>query len=212
MKRIETKGIGYLEKLYPSLEWYWGTDYPCGDLYEAEEIFLAGKSFEANRLIFVHYPDGTVYEPIPAKELQYFGRPACIDGVIYILLVDFGEKRIRIFRCLEEMEKLSIVAEIPLSEAKDCYNLKMAASPIMLIRQGGDNRFQIIWPEKVDFSIGERESFFRRKGDKLLFSEWHEDPDYWEEVNVRAYPSGALIEKISGAAIAMPNGEDWLLN
>ena len=44
MKIIETDGITYLEKLDSCLEWYWGTNYASGDLYEAEEIFLSGKS------------------------------------------------------------------------------------------------------------------------------------------------------------------------
>lgn len=211
MKIIETNGITYLEKFDESTEWYWGTDYTCGDLYEAEEVFLRGCICEPNRLIFVHYPDGNVFEPIKAKENQYFGSPAYIDGVIYILFVNFDEKLIHIVRCLPEMEELSTVTEISLNEVKDCYNLKIDGSPIMLTRQGSDNRFQIIWPEKVDFYIGERESFFARKNDKLFFSEWHEESKYREEINVREYPTGNLIEKMSGVIMTMPDKENWIL-
>ena len=39
MKKIRTNGITYLENLDTSSEWYLGTDYACGDLYEAEEVF-----------------------------------------------------------------------------------------------------------------------------------------------------------------------------
>ncbi len=211
MKVIETKGITYLEKFNENMDWYWGTDYTCGDLYEAEEVFLDGKRFEPNRLIFVHYPDGKVFEPIKAKEKQYFGSPAYIDGGIYILLVNFEEKFIRIIKWSYGIEELFIVTEIPLSDVKDCYNLKIDGSPIMVTRQSSDNHFQIIWPEKVDFLIGERESFFVRKDGKLLFSEWHEDPEYREEINVREYPSGNLIEKISGTIMSVPNEENWIL-
>ena len=45
MKIIETKGIIYLERFNASTDWYWGTDYTCGDLYEAEEVFLNGERF-----------------------------------------------------------------------------------------------------------------------------------------------------------------------
>ena len=211
MKVIETKGITYLEKFNANMEWYWGTDYACGDLYEAEEVFRDGKRFEPNRLIFVHYPDGRVFEPIEAKENQYFGRPAYIDGVIYILLVSFDKELIRIMKCSHEMKELSVIAEIPLSEVQDCYNLKIDGSPVMVTRQGGDNYFQIIWPIKVNFSIGERESFYLRKSEKLYFHEWHEDPEYREEINIREYPSGNMIEKISGAVMTMPNEENWIL-
>lgn len=211
MKVIETNGITYLEKFDTCTGWYWGTDYACGDLYEAEEVFLDGKRFKPNRLIFIHYPDGNVYEPIKAKEKQYFGSPAYIDGVIYILLVNFEEKQIRLVRCSHDMEELSIITEIPLNEVKDCYNPKIDGSPVMITRQGGDDHFQIIWPEKVDFLIGERENFFVRTDGKLLFSEWNEDPEYREHINVREYPSGNLIEKISGAVITMPDKQNWIL-
>ena len=39
MKVIETNGITHLEKLNHNEEWYWGTDYIIGDLYEAEEVY-----------------------------------------------------------------------------------------------------------------------------------------------------------------------------
>lgn len=93
MKIIETNGITYLEKFDGCSEWYWGTNYTNGDLYEAEEIYLSGKEIKPNRLIFVHYPDGTVFEPIKSDRSQYFGMPAYVDGSIYILLVSFEEKK-----------------------------------------------------------------------------------------------------------------------
>ena len=211
MKVINTNGITYLEKFDTSEEWYWGTDYACGDLYEAEDVFLMGKRFEPNRLIFVRYPEGIVYEPIKSKENQYFGNPAYIDGKIYILLVNFEEKAIRVLQYAYDKENLVLIVEIPLCEVKDCYNLNLDASPLMLTRQSDDNQFQIIWPEKVEFTIGARESFLFRSGEKLLFSEWHEDSEYREEVNIRKYPSGELLEKIDGTVMTMPNGENLIL-
>ena len=201
----------HLERFDTSSEWYWGTDYACGDLYEAEEVFLSGKRFEPNRLIFVHYPDGKVYEPIEPTENQYFGNPAYIDGEIYILLVNFEMKFIRVIQWLYGTEEFSIITEIPQSDVKNCYNLKMDGSPIMVTRQSSDNHFQIIWPEKVDFFIGQRESFCARVDEKLLFSEWHEDPEYREEINVREYPSGNLIKKIPGGLMFMPDKQNWIL-
>ncbi len=211
MKSIETNGITYLESFDSCPEWYWGSNYASGDLYEAEEMFLSGKQFESNRLIFVHFPDGKVYEPISAKENQYFGRPSFIDGIIYILLVSFEEKTIRVYQCSDGMDEVSLVIEIALSTVKDCYNLKLDGSPLMLTRQGGEHSFQIIWPELIQFSIGVRESFLFRKEDKLYFSEWHEDPEYREEINIRSYPSGELLSKMQGVAMTMPDGECWVL-
>ncbi|MDN5313980.1 MAG: hypothetical protein PWP10_2726 [Clostridiales bacterium] len=39
MKILNTQGITYFEKLYGSFQWYWGTNYIHGDLYEAEELY-----------------------------------------------------------------------------------------------------------------------------------------------------------------------------
>ena len=211
MKIIETNGITYLEKFDCCSEWYWGTNYTNGDLYEAEEIYLSGKEIEPNRLIFVHYPDGTVVEPIKADKSQYFGMPACIDGSIYILLVSFKEKKIRIYQCSPNMDNIVLSVDLPLNTVKDCYNLKIDGNPLMLTRQGGENRFQIIWPDQVEFDIGIRENFCFKRDDKLYFSEWHVDSDYREEINIREYPTGKLIEKISGAEMILPDGQSWIL-
>ena len=131
MKVIETNGFTYLEKFDSCLEWYWGTNYTSGDLYEAEEIFLSGKQVEPNRLIFVHYPDGNIFEPIKSEKNQYFGVPAYMDGLIYILHVSFVEKMIRVYQCSDNMLETVLTLEISLSTVKDCYNLKLDGFPLM---------------------------------------------------------------------------------
>ena len=42
-------------------------------------------------------------------------------------------------------------------------------------------------------------------------SEWYEDPDYREELLVRDYDTGELLERIPGSFRRMPNGQRWLL-
>lgn len=211
MKIVETNGITYLEKFDSCSEWYWGTNYTSGDLYEAEEIFLSGKRFNPNRLIFVHYPDGDVFEPIKSEDGQYFGMPAYIEGSIYILRVSFVENVIHIYKCSVDMCETVLVVEISLDVVKDCYNLRLDGNPLMLTHQGGDYPFQVIWPEKVEFAIGVGENFLFKKDDKLYFSEWHEDPEYREKVNVREYPTGKILERIQGTEMTMPDGQAWIL-
>lgn len=212
MKIIETKGIAYLQELGGNREWYWGTDSACGDLYEAEEVFLKGKRFEPNRLVFVHYPDGNVYEPIPAKENQYFGRPQYVEGKIHILLVNFAEKWIRVLQYVPETEGMSVKTEIPLGEVKDCYNLMMDdGSPLMIYRQGWEKQFQVIWPDKIDFAIGDRESFQFHEDGLMYFSEWFEDTEYREEIVVREYTTGKIVKRMQGTAISMPENQHWIL-
>ncbi len=212
MKIIETNGITYLQELGMGGEWYWGTDFACGDLYEAEEVFLKGKRFEPNRLVFAHYPDGKVYEPIPAKENQYFGRPQYVDGKIHILLVNFSDKWIRVLQYVPETEEMSVKIEIPLNEVKDCYNLMIDdGSLLMIYRQGWEKQFQIIWPDKIDFAIGDRESFQFHEDGLMYFSEWFEDTEYREEIVVRESATGKIVERMQGTAISMPENQHWIL-
>lgn len=210
MTVIETNGITYIELLAENSEWYCGTDYANGDLYEAEEVYRDGKKIRTNRVIFIHHPDGKLVEPITLHENQYLGRPTQIDGIIYMLFVDFDKQFIRIIDCGAAFEDIRTKAELPLSEVKDCYNLLLHGSPLMLTRQGGDNEFEVIWPEKLSFSINPEESFIYRKGDKLIFTKWYEDPDYREEIVVRDY-EGKVLETTPGNIFITPTGEKWIL-
>lgn len=100
---------------------------------------------------------------------------------------------------------------LPLSIVEDCYNLMLEASPLMLTRSAHDNQFQIIWPERRDFAIEDHEFFEFLEGNRLYTSVWYEDPDYREELLVRDYDTGELLERIPGSFRRMPNGEKWLL-
>lgn len=210
MKVIETKGILYIELLAENSQWYCGTDYANGDLYEAEEVYREGGKIKPNRVVFIHHPDGEVVEPIMLKGNQYLGRPIQIEGIIYMLLVDFEQQFIRIIDCGTSFERQSTVTELPLSEVKDCYNLLLKGTPLMLTRNGGDNCFEIIWPRKLSIKIGDTEAFLYKRGDRLIFSRWIEDPDYREEVVARD-SAGNVLEVISGSIFITPAGEEWIL-
>lgn len=85
MKEIDTYGIHWIEPLEGSGQWFWGTDYSSGDLYEAENLFKKGYSVEPNRLVFVHYPEGEVIEPVLAEPGQYFEKPIYDNGRFYAI-------------------------------------------------------------------------------------------------------------------------------
>ena len=95
IKRIDTGGIINLEPL-DDTSWYWGMDCTGGDLYEAEELFSDKSEVDRTRLIFIHYPDGKVYEPVKAEAGQYFGKPIFCEEGIFCLLVDFNKRQIMI--------------------------------------------------------------------------------------------------------------------
>ena len=151
-------------------------------------------------------------EPIKAQDGQYFGRPIYYNNNIIILLVDFNKQLIR----LEQYDDISCeivnIVSIPLSEVKDCYNLMLNTSPLMLTREGHENKFEIIYPNKMQFQIGNHESFYFRKDDHLYFSVWDEDEEYREEIIIRDINTGDIIEKKAGAITVMPDGQVWLLS
>ena len=211
MKRIITNGITDLEPLAGSSEWYWGTDYASGDLYEAEELFRSGRPIDKNRLVLVRCPEGTVYEPVRTKSGQYLGRPVYHDGQVVLLLVDFPQEEIHILIFRETDGTTEPLAVLPLSIVEDCYNLMLEASPLMLTRSAHDNKFQILWPERRDFAIEDHEIFEFLEGNRLYTSVWYEDPDYREELLVRDYDTGELLERIPGSLRSMPDGQNWLL-
>lgn len=211
MKRIITNGITNLEPLAGSSKWYWGSDYASGDLYEAEELFRSGHPIRKNRLVLVRCPEGTVYEPVCTKPGQYLGRPAYHNGQVVLLLVDFPKEEIRILSFDEAKKTIEPLAVLPLSVVADCYNLMLETPPLMLTRSAHDNQFQIIWPERRDFAIDDHEFFEFLEGNRLYTSVWYEDPDYREELLVRDYDTGELLERIPGSLRQMPNGQKWLL-
>lgn len=211
MKRIITNGITNLEPLAGSSKWYWGSDYASGDLYEAEELFRSGHPIRKNRLVLARCPEGTVYEPVCTKPGQYLGRPAYHNGQVVLLLVDFPKEEIRILSFDEAKKTIEPLAVLPLSVVADCYNLMLETPPLMLTRSAHDNQFQILWPERRDFAIEDHEFFEFLEGNRLYTSVWYEDPDYREELLVRDYDTGELLERIPGSLRQMPNGQKWLL-
>ena len=207
MVTIDLHGMTNMELVRGSTdEWYWSTDYIHGDLYEAEELFRMGHPVQSNRLYLIHYPDGTVYEPVPAVVGQYLGYPVYDNGAVALLVVNFPEGTIRILRFLPG--KLSEVAHLPLSAVKDCYNLMLHTEPLTLTRHS-DNMLEIVWPEQIRFHIGERETLNFRDGDKLYFTVWYEDPIYREETVVRSVQDGTVLDRFPGDIRIMPNGERW---
>lgn len=212
MKTINTQGITYLEKLDGSSQWYWGTNYIHGDLYEAEELFNYNHKIKSNTLLFIRYPEGEVIEPIKPQDNQYFGKPIYYNNHILILLVDFNNQLIKIEQYDESSSSTSTIVSILLNEVKDCYNLMLHIAPLMLTRQGNENRFEIIYPNKTQFPIGNNENFYFRTDEKLYFSAWFEDDEYREEVIIRDINTGKIIEKVHGAMTLMPDGQVWVLS
>ena len=177
-------------------------------------MFREGQDVEGRNLCLIHYPDGEMYRPVPKQPGIYPAEPAYYDGSIYIPNVDFLRGVIQILKFDCEVRDTSVIEELPLNSVKDCYNLRLDASPLTLTRQCvGTNEFEIVWPERARFEMGDHDSFFLRDGDKLYFSRWHEEGDgadyrYWEETIIRNL-QGDITAVIPGDVMIMPNGEMW---
>lgn len=212
LKTIDLKGIGTLRQIREGInDWLFALEFPYGDLYEAQELHEEGRPVRSNRLLLVHLPDATVYEPVHKKDCVIFGQPVYCDGKIGIMAVDFFTENIRVYQFSTEDASCVQLAEMALSEVKDCYNLMLHSSPMMLTRQPNDGTFDIIWPERRTFPIGSRETFYGAENGRMFFSTWVEDPDYHEHTVVRSYPDGELIEELKGNIDLLPDGQWWYM-
>jgi len=212
MKEIDLNGITHIRPIREGTpEWYFGIDYTCGDLYEAQEIFETEHSYKGNRMYIVHFPDGEVFEPVVSREDLAIGEPVCHGGKISFVTLDLKSGIITIHRFSCNTHKVSTVTQIPLDSINDCYNLRLFEHPLCLTRQPNDGTLEFIWPERKVISISDHESFFYRDEDRLFFDLWHEDPDYRTETVIRSYKSGEITERLSGDIQIMPDGGIWHL-
>lgn len=214
MKIIKTSGVSSIEELKGSGGWYCGSETGDMDLYEAESHYKSGNQSISNRFILLHHPDGRVLEPVRKKAGRFFGSAVFSGGKIYFLAVDFGEAAILIYQFDTREESVDIFAELPLSSVEDCYNLSLGTEPIMLVQSEVD-RFKILWPEKKDYTIGLREYFDFREGDRLYFYRWNEkiggDPEYWDDEVVRRFQDGEILEVLKGTMYHCSDGQHWLV-
>lgn len=201
------------EPIEGTADWYSckeGRDSLC-DLYEAEEIVKEGKPFSGMNCHLLHYPEGTLYSPFELRENLYVEAPVWDEGRLYFLAVDFSRKDIRIYSYEPEGEELKQLACLSLDTVKDCYNLMLKVSPVMLCRDGNEGLLELIWPEKKTFQMEESEAFLFRDQDTMYFSQWEEAPDYREYVISRDFASGRLKERAAGYLQRLPGGVYWRL-
>ena len=199
----------YVERVEGSEEWYLGVAFEedvC-DLFEAEMMEKEEKDFMGNCPYFFHYPDGAVYHPFPKKKHVYYENPVWDKDRFGVLAVDFSLKMINIYTYIPG-EKPELLHSLCLDEVEDCYNLKLEMSPWILGRQT-NNEYEAIWPIKMRFPRGDRESLICRNGTILYFSRWTEDPFYHEYVVTVDMETGEEICVEKGSLYLMPDGNLW---
>ena len=212
MKESDVSGIAGMQPVRGGTDsWYYVLDGTYGDLYEAQEIYGYRGEIGGSRFFLIRHPDGAVFRPLPAVPDTVAGEPVYHENRISFPAVDFSSGEIRIYTFGCGSGKTEETAAIPLDAVKDCYNLRLFGSPLTLTRQGNDGTLELIWPQRKTFRIGTRESFYHRDGNELYLSDWFEDPDYREETVVRDAETGAVLRRMPGDVLVMPNGELWHL-
>lgn len=61
------------------------------------------------------------------------------------------------------------------------------------------------------FPIEDNETIFQREDEILISSSWEENSDYWEETIVCKYPTGEILERVSGTMMEMPDKQNWII-
>lgn len=199
------------ESIEGTSDWYYckeGKDSLC-DLYEAEEIVRDRNRFSGMNCHLLHYPDGTVHSPFELRENVYVEAPLWDEGLFYFLAVDFTKQEIQICSYEPEARSRRQLVRLPLSTVKDCYNLMLKPSPVMLCRDGNEGALELIWPERKTFQMEEREGFLFRDEESMYFSQWEEAPDYREYVIVRDYETGRIKKRFAGYLQRMAGGVYW---
>lgn len=203
----------YPEQIEGTSEWYFckeGNETFC-DLYEAEEIFRSGETFSGMNCHLIHFPDGKLHSPFSLRENVYIERPVWDNGNLFFLSVDFSQQEIQISCYFPNEQRLETIKELKLNVIKDCYNLMLKTSPLMLCRDANDGIYEIIWPENKKIEIGPTEGLLFREGEDLYFSEWHDTPNYHENVIIRNINTGKIKDKFEGYLCKLPNGIYWRL-
>lgn len=209
MKTIETNGIQNLMPMIGSNAWYFGCDYATGSVNEYEEAFKNGGSPDADRIVFVHFPEGKVIEPFIAKKGQYLGWPCFCSGIIYSFLVDFIEREIMILSHNTMNGEQAIETCIALDNIRNLRDLFLYPTSPILAEQEDSGSFHIYWPVHISLDISKREVFDMCIDNRLFFTKSNEETASKDEVIVRDLKTGKMIEKIDGRIDIMPDGQIW---
>lgn len=218
MKKIKTKGMTALRLINGTDKWYFGYDYPLGDLCEAENEYYKTKKIESNRIIFINAKNGEVKEPIIGKQNQYFGdNPIYLDNMIYFIQVDFNEKIILIYEFNYENDEIKVKKSIELDKKNGNGYLYLYKTPLMLVNNTFKGTIKVIYPDEFEFKIGEEETFYERIDEKMYFLQEVENEEngliygYGEEIIIREYKTGKILKRQKGSIFPTINGEHWIL-
>lgn len=188
------------------------------DFFEIEDIIKLGESYKGSVIRFYDYQTGKVYLPFEQKENVSYGRPIFIDGIFYILQVDFNEGLANIYKYYpgETLEKITDYKLKDLST----YNLELIGSGLHLISQDSDN-LEIYYPYRKTVKLAGSESVLLIDDGKVYINRWieegwddekdraGEDYSYYDKLIIKDLDSNIIEERI-GNLYQRTDGTWWL--
>ena len=188
------------------------------DFFEIEDIIKYDGSYKGSVIRFYDYQTRKVSLLFEQKENVSYGRPIFIDGIFYILQVDFNEGLANIYKYYpgEILEKIIDYKIKDLST----YNLELIGSDLHLISQDSEN-LEIYYPYRKTIKLAGSESVLLIDDGKVYINRWieegwddekdraGEDYSYYDKLIVKDLDSNIIEERI-GNLYQRHDGTWWL--
>lgn len=210
----------YPETIKGTKEWFCGQCTPCS---EANEVRDYNGNYVGTRLYLFH-ENGQIVEPIKQGKNVFLERPVydCRNQTFGFLRFDFELEIIQVIEYQIKSNKCLVQAEIPIQEAGDLINVRLLVNDgvvgksecgyLLVKHEVHTDEVNFLWPIHRQFQFECNESLdFVELESKLYTSKWLEDPDYHEEVIVRDWNTGNILEKKPGYLVAMADGSKWMM-
>ena len=188
------------------------------DFFEIEDIIKHDGAYKGLVIKFYDYQTRKVYQPFEQKENIGYERPIFIDGIFYILQVDFNEGLANIYKYYPG-KSLEKVFDYKIKDLST-YNLELIGTELHLISQDSDS-LEIYYPCRKTVKLAENESALLIDEGKVYISRWIEagwddknnkegvDYRYYEKLIIRDLDSNIIEERI-GNLYQRHDGTWWL--
>ncbi|MBP2015176.1 hypothetical protein [Anaerococcus degeneri] len=188
------------------------------DFFEIEDIIKHDGSYKGSVIRFYDYQTRKIYLPFEQKENISYGRPIFIDGIFYILQVDFNEGFANIYKYYPG-QILEKVFDYKIKDLST-YNLELIGNNLHLISQDSES-LEIYYPYSKTLSLEANESVILIDDDKVYINRWieegwddekniaSEDYSYYDKLIIKDFNSNIIEERI-GNLYQRHDGTWWL--
>lgn len=207
----------YVEEIPGQDRFAYGTS-DMDDFFEIEDIIKHDGSYKGSVIRFYDYQTRKIYLPFEQKENISYGRPIFIDGIFYILQVDFNEGFANIYKYYPG-QILEKVFDYKIKDLST-YNLELRGNDLHLISQDSES-LEIYYPYRKTLSLEANESVILIDDGKVYINRWieegwddekniaSEDYSYYDKLIIKDFDSNIIEERI-GNLYQRHDGTWWL--